>query len=337
MNGRGDAKQTGNDIGKARKITDELFARMDKHGFRAKIISVEHLQTLFDDIEGKLRDDLLDQEFYRARLSGFVAGLPDDLPGAKSAIVLAAPEPHTLWTFEWKGQSIPAIIPPSYSTDINNRVKALLDELLLPASFHICRARIPLKLTAVHSGLARYGKNNITYVEGMGSYLRLMAFYTDLPCLEDSWGELQVMEECDKCLACTAKCPTGAIATGRFLIHAEHCLAYYNEREGQFPGNVAPAVHHCLFGCLMCQVYCPINRSVSPPDQMGAAFTAEETAVFLKGFAKDELAPDTLRKLDRFPEFLDCPEEISRNLRALVENPENARKMVRLICGDRQK
>jgi epoxyqueuosine reductase len=38
-----------------------------------------------------------------------------------------------------------------------------------------------LKRLAVRSGLARYGRNNVTYVEGMGSFLELSASLTDMP------------------------------------------------------------------------------------------------------------------------------------------------------------
>jgi len=42
------------------------------------------------------------------------------------------------------------------------------------------KAIFPFKTLATRTGLAKYGKNNITYTECGGSYHRLTAFYTDM-------------------------------------------------------------------------------------------------------------------------------------------------------------
>lgn len=55
----------------------------------------------------------------------------------------------------------------------------------------------------------------------MGSFHEPAAFYSDLPCREDNWQELQMVERCQNCSACLRKCPTGAITSERFLLHAE--------------------------------------------------------------------------------------------------------------------
>ncbi len=53
--------------------------------------------------------------------------------------------------------------------------------ILGPAGIEVARARIPVKLLAVRTGLAQYGRNNIAYVRNMGSLVRLDAFCTDAP------------------------------------------------------------------------------------------------------------------------------------------------------------
>ena len=70
---------------------------------------------------------------------------------------------------------------------------------------------MPWKLLAVRSGLAQYGKNNITFIQGLGSFYRLVAFISDLPCAEDNWGEFKSLDDCRNCDACTKACPSGAI------------------------------------------------------------------------------------------------------------------------------
>ena len=42
-----------------------------------------------------------------------------------------------------------------------------------------------MKLAAVRSGLAQYGRNNICYVEGMGSFFSFHAYLTDRVFEED--------------------------------------------------------------------------------------------------------------------------------------------------------
>jgi len=55
----------------------------------------------------------------------------------------------------------------------------------------------------------------ISYVPGMGSFLRLIAFYTDYVCDENSWQEAVMMKICEKCFLCRERCPTGCIPDGQ--------------------------------------------------------------------------------------------------------------------------
>ena len=89
---------------------------------------------------------------------------------------------------------------------------------------------MPLKALAVCSGLGAYGRNNICYVPCMGSFCQLVAFYAEAPGEEAAWGEPRMMARCETCEACRVHCPTGAIAAERFLLHAERCLVFHNER-----------------------------------------------------------------------------------------------------------
>jgi epoxyqueuosine reductase len=83
--------------------------------------------------------------------------------------------------------------------------------------YHLAKPLLPLKTLAVYSGLARYGRNNISYVTGFGSYLQLMGAFSDLPCESDPWCEPKTLDRCSKCIACLQHCPTGAIADDRFF------------------------------------------------------------------------------------------------------------------------
>jgi len=58
----------------------------------------------------------------------------------------------------------------------------------------------------------------------------------------------EVYERCQTCQACLRACPTGAIAVERFLVRAERCVTFRNEKPGSvpFPAWVNPTWQNCL-------------------------------------------------------------------------------------------
>jgi len=304
-----------------KEMTQKMYLQLEKHGWRGKIVSIEHLYELQKGIEDPHKNGLFHEELYQEELTGFDFKLPNSLPEAKSFIIVAAPQPQVRVSFVLNGKSKPLVIPPTYSYDTDEHVKSFLASLLQPKGYHLVKVALPLKLLAVRSGLAQYGKNNIAYVTGMGSFFRLVAFYTDFPCLEDNWGELQSMEACKKCSACYKTCPTGAIASDRFLLHAGRCLTFHNERAGEFPEWIEASWHHCLVGCLLCQRICPLNKNFSTWTEEKEDFSCEETTLLLQGVPKDELPDETLRKLEQLS-ILGYLDRLPRNLRVLFEKQE---------------
>jgi epoxyqueuosine reductase len=149
----------------------------------------------------------------------------------------------------------------------------------------------------VCSGLAEYGRNNICYVQGMGSFLQLIAAFSDLPCDHDPWLEPKALDRCHSCFACVRRCPTGAITKDRFLIRAERCLTYHNEAATDFPAWIDPAWHHCLIGCLRCQTVCPENKSLLGWFEDRAEFSETETNLMLQRVPLEQLPIETAAKL----------------------------------------
>ena len=152
----------------------------------------------------------------------------------------------------------------------------------------------PLKALAARLGLVRYGRNNVTYAPGIGSYLQLIGCVTDaaLPVPAD-WTpqEPQLLDLCETCGECETACPTGAIGSDRVLLHAERCLTLANEATATFPDWLPSSAHHCLIGCLLCQRACPENARLEVEDT-GIVFTAEETAALLAGSGGSGRADD---------------------------------------------
>ena len=113
---------------------------------------------------------------------------------------------------------IPVFMPPNYPFHGLTRAM-LLEEIrrtIIPDSGHrVDRVdyHFFMKLAAVRSGLAQYGRNNICYVEGMGSFF--------IPRLPDrsrlrggSLGDLSNLPFCNHCSICIDACPTSAIQPG---------------------------------------------------------------------------------------------------------------------------
>lgn len=295
-------------------LSEELVQR----GYQSKIISREHIHDLQAGIESQYHQGLFDDEFYAEELAGFDFKIADDFAGSKSVIIVAAPQPHVRVTFNRHGESYHCLIPSTYSYGTDRQIQDLLEHQLKPAGFRVKKANLPWKLLAVSSGLAQYGKNNISYVNGFGSYHRLVAFISDLPGAQDYWQAPQVLERCENCKACMKACPTGAITADRFLLNAERCITFHNERREEFPLWIKLAWHNCLVGCLYCQKACPVNKDVPISIKEGPVFSEKETELILQGMPKDEFPQNTIEKVESLDMISYLP-VLGRNLRVLHE------------------
>ena len=302
----------------ANEVIGKIEKRLEKQGFRGKVLSIAHVGELQQEIDTLHRKGLLDKELYDAYLASFDFQCQQKLANARSLIIVSVPQPQVRVTFDRKDRSYPVIIPPTYSYSSDQQVADDLKTCFEPEGYKLHKIRLPEKLLAVRSGLARYWKNNITYVEGMGSFHRLVVFISDAPCPEDSWGEASVLDLCENCTACAKACPTGAIGSDRFQLHAERCITFHNERRNDFPEWLSPAWHNSLVGCMMCQKVCPANKAVAKWIEPGATFDRAETALIMDGASEDRLPPATVEKLKKLG-LMEYGPVLGRNLRALID------------------
>lgn len=293
-----------------------------RHGDKAALFPIHHLQDLKRDVEGLKANAELNsfQQFIVNDL--YHLDEPQDF-GARSILIVASPQPSLLRLFfTLEGKRIQALLPASYADKNRShlRVEDYLRACLAANGRHVQYApRLPHKLSAVHSGLARYGRNNITFVEGFGSFLNLNTFFTDIACPEDPWREIRAMDACTHCQACQKACPTGAILAERFLIDNQRCLTYFNEAGGEyeFPAWMDPGVHHTLYGCLRCQMICPQNQPYLAREGGTIEFDAAETAILMQGKPLECLPEGLRQKVDGL-EMAEYLSGIPRNLRALA-------------------
>lgn len=232
----------------------------------------------------RLEDLELNDQFYLGELEALIGGEGNEF--GQRVVIVALPRPAHLVHFEFEDRLIDALLPPTYF-----RYRAMFEEVRADlAANGLPGARVeilsaPLKAIACALGLVSYGRNNISYVAGVGSYFQLCGYLTDA-ILPDrpmvGQREASMLPECTDCGICASVCPTGAISADRVLIHAERCLTLANERPGDWPEWVRPADHSCLLGCLECQRACPANPEL-PVEDTGLRFSSTETKVLMSG------------------------------------------------------
>jgi len=286
-------------------------------GVKLKTVSIRHLAELKEDVEKLQRQGLLDKHLAEVYLQ-FNYDVSAALPGARCLLIVAMPQPLTSAVFNWQGKMYPCDIPPTYIRKADDaRVTDALTAIVRPDGFKLVRVHLPVKTLAVRSGLAQYGKNNITYVPGFGSYHRLVAFATDCECPEENWSEFKMMKACEGCFRCGENCPTGCIPKDRFLLHAENCLTRHNEREDNLESWIKPDWHNALIGCMRCQLVCPVNKNQLTNIVAGPVFSETETALLLQKIQLDALPDETRRKLSAIA-MDDSYDVMARNLDLLI-------------------
>jgi epoxyqueuosine reductase len=238
-----------------------------------------------------------------------------------SIVLIAIPHPfYAKVELEWQGKKYHCL--SLVMSDFDNTDK-YLNDFVVSKNYHINSApNLPLKRLAVQSGLAVYGRNNICYIEGMGSSFSFNAYFSDIPCENDSWIKPQLADTCAKCNACINNCPTGAISPDRFLINNEKCLSYLNESAEEFPDWLPKSAHHSIYDCLKCQVSCPMNKSNVNNIIGPIKFSEEETDILLSGksFAT---YPSTLKPKAKLLGLHQWPDGIPKNLKMIFALSDN--------------
>lgn len=293
--------------------------------YKYRTVSVEHVKELGAWIE-KLNKDgkLSNNETYRKYIGAFNFDQEKVMPGAKSIIILSIPQNIISVTFHKNGHAYEIKTPTGYFDDgITDQavMERLKKEVLKDTSVKLKGGiKLPLKTLAVRSGLAEYGKNNITFVDGgYGSFHRLAGFYTDA-VLQDSWRPLKLMQLCKGCSICMKACPTKCITEENFVIDVGKCVTLYNELQDPMPSWIDPKAHNALAGCLKCQDTCPANIDAIKRVEKLDDITEEETDLILNQGTDKAIQESIVRKLNRLIPSTDDIHYLTRNLKLVLPN-----------------
>ena len=157
-------------------------------GWTARVVAAERMDDLESRVAGILASGELPGPAAEHLGEEVAFALPAELPQARSVVVAATPRPLTRATLSIGDEQREVVVPPHYAGyhTVPDALAEALTAALAPTGHTAARFEPPLKTLAACAGLARYGRNNIAYVPGLGSYLMLAACVTDAPPPADS-------------------------------------------------------------------------------------------------------------------------------------------------------
>ncbi len=169
--------------------------------------------TVQREVAGLAAAGVLDDEFYASELGTLAETEIKGSEALTTVLMVVKPRPAHTVSFDLGERHIEAVLRPTYVRyrPLFEDVAADLREGPLRGA-RIERLMAPLKPLAARLGLVRYGRTNVTYAPGMGSYIQLLAYLTDAPLAPPAgWRphEPTLLPECEGCQVCRAACPTG--------------------------------------------------------------------------------------------------------------------------------
>ena len=234
------------------------FARLHVCGMADYAVWRQQTQAVPDSHYAKLTDDV-----------------QSVLPGADRAILLVWP--YQPYADAAQGATVSAYYPAS---DAAHQAALRLAEWLCGQGYRAKGSpNIPYKPLAVQAGLARYGHNGLTGIDGFGTRYALQLVLTDAPLNIDLPGgkPYALSDSCADCNRCVQACPAGALdGTGR--VDVRRCV---RARSDEYPLAEAyrPMIRRSLYGCDVCQDVCPRNAGIRrqpPPEALQNALRLEE-------------------------------------------------------------
>jgi len=273
---------------------DELKKLVESNGDKLAIVSMDNMRKYQADMEEYSKHMDPDVRNYMSFMLDDPKKFNPSATHMQSIIIAAVPRPvYVKVTWHARGRQYAAFSGSSANAD---KAADYIMSAVQAAGYEIKREmRLIQKPIAVASGLAKYGRNNIVYIDGWGSAFSLLAFSTTAPCDTPTlWRESVVSDTCNDCKICENLCPANAIVPGKFAIDSHKCLTHLYQLKDDFPDWLPATAHHSHYSCLMCQARCPMNKGLVPSQ---ISFDEAETARILKGGPYDDVADELKTKI----------------------------------------
>jgi epoxyqueuosine reductase len=304
-------------------IEEAIAAWAKERSYRVAAGTAADLEKALAALQKRRDAGEIDRAFYRDTLEQSTCMEGSVLTNPRSVLVVAVPCPAHVLSFSVGGREIATILPPTY-VRYRKLFEDVRDELRAVLTGFECRLEIlgaPLKALGNRLGLLSYGRNNIGYIDGLGSYFQLVGLALDTPIegkrLPVGCAQ-KLLPRCKDCRICAKACPTGAIDKERILLHAEKCYTLFSESPSPFPKGLKPPSPKCLIGCLRCQQVCPEDKKLLCYEKAAVSFDEEETKAFLNLAAESGQTVDRVRRKFRKLGLSEGLPVFSRNLERLL-------------------
>lgn len=286
-----------------------LEALSKRHGDRVKLIDIRHIRELKNKAENELpfgywSDD--SREFT----------IPDTGFQVHSLLLIAVRHPlYAIVTFGYQGKH-----KSCYSPVKANLLTAQLymERFLRAHKVKFYRAKaLPLTRIGVQSEFAVYGRNEHTFIEELGSGFTYLAYYTDILCEHSSWSSGKLAKCCLKCQKCMHKCPTKAIREGGQGVDFERCLEKITVRDDHPIIHISKKSYQCIYGCIECQRFCPLNGERAEHPIGPIRFTEQDINMLLAEAPFESFSEETQEKLSLLG-MNEVKKAVARNIHILL-------------------
>ena len=138
---------------------------------------------------------------------------------------------------------------------------------------------------AARAGGGFIGKNTCFISPNFGSWLLLAEILSTVALPASSGPEVDASKRsevggCGTCRRCQVYCPTGALDHA-YSLDANRCIAYWTiEHRGLIPEAIWPWLGQYYFGCDICQLACPYNRSAVVQNEQNLVKIATPPSLF---------------------------------------------------------
>jgi epoxyqueuosine reductase len=230
------------------KIEEAIRIWAKDRGYRYATGTVADLKEVRSTLQKRRVGGEIEPDFFRDNLDIFTYFEGSALENPQSILIVAVPRPAHVLSFSVGGREIATILPPTY-VHYRKLFEEVRDDLAAALSDFDCRLELlsaPLKALGNRLGLLSYGRNNIGYIDGLGSYFQLVGLASD-KLIEGKRllaGRAQkLLPRCKDCRICAKACPTGAIDKERIL-RADSCgsqasLAEVSGRMPEMPAGLS--------------------------------------------------------------------------------------------------
>ncbi len=308
-------------------ISEKIIKEIENKGLKAKLINISSIKKIDSELAKVQTNNPFVKKYLSSYFDEFNYDVNSVMKTAKSILIIAVPDPITRINFNINNKKKSILMPPMYlyNSSVKNeksqnkiiKINKVLEKILSKYFFEANKINLPAKLLAVKSGLGVYGKNNICYINGIGSFMWLGIYLTDIPCEDNTWVDYNNMKMCDDCDLCINNCPTNALDTDRFVVKANKCITYHNESENIFPKWIEK--NNSIIGCLRCQIVCPMNKSNVKNIKNIASFDEKESKQILNEIPLKDLNQTMIKKLESI-NFIEYYNLLARNLKLLIKN-----------------